>query len=188
MPSLLRAGGLVVLSAAVSVALTSCSLIGVAPGPVATSSPLPTEVIDPSMPSETPSPSATEVPVPSPTATPSVSAGPTSTPTTAPVSTKKKVTPFVTLADWDASSAELDVSALVPNVVESGGTCTATATKGGVVRTAAAPAAPVSSYVGCNPLVIHGSALTAGTWTVRVGYSSGTSAGVSAAKTVTVTK
>jgi hypothetical protein len=173
----------VAVSVAAVVVLSSCSLLQVAPTPVVTSSPHQTEVIDPSIPTSTPSATA-----PDPGATPFGSPTPTPAPTLVPGSTKRAVSPFVTLAGWDASSSELDVSALVPNLVEGGGTCTATVTKGGVTRTASAPAAAVSTYVGCNPMAIPGSALSSGTWTVRVSYSSRTAAGVSAAKTVEVTK
>jgi hypothetical protein len=184
--SLLRAGGAVAVSIAAAVTLTSCSLLQVAPSPVATSSP--SEVIDPSIPAPSPTPTPTGSATPEPSATPIGSPTPTATPTTIPGSTKHAVTPFVTLADWDASAHELDVSALVPNLVESGGTCTATVSKGGVTRTASAPAAAVSTYVGCNPMTIPGSALSAGTWSVRVTYSSRTAAGTSAAKTAEVTR
>jgi hypothetical protein len=183
---LVRAGGAVAVSVAAIVALSSCSLLQIAPTPVATSSPQQTEVIDPSIP--LPTPSATGAPTPDPSATPLGSPTPSATPTFVPGSTKRAVSPFITLADWDASSSELDVSAIVPNLVESGGTCTATVSKGTVVRTASAPAAAVSTYVGCNPMAIRGSLLSAGTWTVHVTYSSRTAAGVSAAKTVEVTK
>ncbi|HEY0374188.1 MAG TPA: hypothetical protein VGC94_05290 [Amnibacterium sp.] len=181
-----RAGGAVAVSVAAVVALSSCSLLQVAPSPVVTSSPHQTEVIDPSIPLPTAPP--TDSPAPDPSATPLPSPTPTASPTLVPGTTKRAVSPFVTLADWDASSRELDVSALVPNLVESGGTCTAIVTKGGITRTASAPAAAVSTYVGCNPMAIPGSALSAGTWTVHVTYSSKSAAGTSAAKSVEVTK
>jgi hypothetical protein len=184
--SLLRAGGAVAVSVAAMLALTSCSLLQVAPS--AAVSPAPTEVVDPSIPSASPSPSASDSATPDPSATPFGSPTPTPTPTLVPGSTKRAVTPFVTLADWDASADELDVSALVPNLVERGGVCTATVTKGGVVRTASASAAAVSTYVGCNPMTIPGAGLSAGTWTVHVTYSSPGAAGTSAAKTVAVTR
>ncbi|MCU1473860.1 hypothetical protein [Amnibacterium sp.] len=174
------------VSVAALVALSSCSLLQVAPSPVVTSSPHQTEVIDPSIP--LPSPTESDTTVPDPSATPFGSPTPTPTPTLAPGTTKRAVSPFVTLAYWDASSGELDVSAIVSGIVESGGTCTASVTKGGVTRTVSAPAAAVSTYVGCNPLTVRGSALTAGTWTVHVSYSSKAATGVSDPKTVEVTK
>jgi hypothetical protein len=178
----LRAGGAVVVSAVAAIALASCSLIQIAPSPVVTSSPDATSVLDPSVPSEAPTPSSTLTPVPIPTWSPE----PTPTLTTLPGSTKKAVTPFVTLAAWDQDAAELQVGAIVPNLVESGGTCTVTVSKGATTRTASAPAAGVSSYTGCNPMTIPGSALSAGTWTVQVTYTSRTATGTSAAKTVAV--
>jgi hypothetical protein len=180
-----RAGGAVAVSVAAVVALSSCSLLQVAPSPVVTSSPRQTEVLDPSVPVPTPSATETALPQPAPTFR---SPTPTPKPTFVPGSTKRAVTPFVTLADWDASSAELDISAIVPGLVEGGGTCTATVTKDGVTRTASAPAAAVSTYVGCNPMTIPGRALSAGTWTVHVAYSSKAASGTSAAKSVEVTK
>jgi hypothetical protein len=176
----------VAVSVAAVVALSSCSLLQVAPTPVVTSSPQQTQGTDPSVP--TPTATETDPATPVPSATPFGSPTPTPSPTLLPGSTKRAATPFVTLADWDPSSHELDVSAIVPGLVESGGTCTATVAKGGVTRTAAAPAAAVSTYVGCNPMTIPGSALSAGTWTVHVSYSSRSAEGTSAAKTVQVTR
>ena len=183
---LVRAGGAVAVSVAAVVALSSCSLLQVAPSPVVTSSPHQTQATAPTTPA--PVPTATDTASPLPTEVPPWSPEPTPTLTTVPGSTKKAVAPFVTRAGWDPSSAELQVGAIVPSVVESGGTCTVTASKGGVTRTATAPAAGVSSYTGCNPMTIPGSALSAGTWTVHVSYASKTAAGTSAAKSVEVTK
>jgi len=187
--SVVRAGGAVAVSVAVAIALTSCSLLQVAPSPVATSSAK--AVVDPSVPSAapTPAPSVTDSPAaPDPSATPLPSPTPTPAPSIVPGTTKVAVTPFITLADWDPGSARLQVVAMVPSLVENGGTCTATVTNGTVTRTASAGAAALSGYTGCDPITLAGSALPAGTWTVRLAYSSKTAVGASSAKTVEVTR
>jgi hypothetical protein len=92
------------------------------------------------------------------------------------------VTPFITSAT--ATGSRIDVSAIVPKVVESDGTCTLTLTKGGIVKTAKATAAAAASYTGCEPLSVKG--LGSGAWQVRLSYSSPESAGRSASRTVTV--
>lgn len=96
------------------------------------------------------------------------------------------VHPFVTGADWDAGTATIEVGALVPGVVEQGGTCVATATKGAATRTVTGAATATAQSTGCEPLRIAGPGLTSGRWKVVVEYTSARSHGVSAARTVEV--
>lgn len=162
-------------------ALSSCSAEGTAPG-AATSSPS-GEVLDPTVSSPVPSePVASDTPAPTaaPVATSTPSAG---TPTSA-TDSRKAVVPFITTADWDPAAAALDVSAIVPGVVESGGTCTVTLTSGSTVRTATSDGVAASSYTGCEAVAVKD--LAAGSWQVRVRYSSSKSAGASALRTVQV--
>ena len=181
----MRAGGLVAVSVAAAIALTSCSLVQVAPSPVVTSSPRSTALTDPSIPAPTasapdspaPVPSGTSTATPVPTPSPSISRG-----------TRTAVTPFVTAASWDQPSGTLTVTALVPNLVELDGTCTVTATNGSTTLSASATSAPGANDTECNPMTLAGSRLTAGTWSLVVAYSSKRSVGVSAAHTVAVTR
>lgn len=174
-----RAIGAAALVAAASVVLSSCSALG-GPGgsPVASSS---ADVVDPSVQTPTPTPTvASDTPAPIASDTPT----PAATSTAAPVDGKTSVTPFITTADYDASGKALDVSAIVPNVIEAGGTCTVTITSAGTTRTATANGVAASSYTGCEAVSFAKPA--AGTWTVTVRYSSTKAAGTSAARTVQV--
>lgn len=115
------------------------------------------------------------------------SAAPTEAP--APTRTeavaKAAVEPFITLPPaWNGEG--IDVGALVPKIVETGGTCTATAVRDGVTVKKSGAAVAASSYTGCPQLLIAGDALVAGTWTVTVSYSSADSAGTSKPSTVEV--
>jgi hypothetical protein len=179
---LVRAGGAVAVSVAAVVALSSCSLVQVARSATATPAPAVTEVLDPPMPS---SPSATGSAAPAPTPTSTHSPVPTSAPVPPG---KKKVTPVITGALWDHRSGVLDVEAYVPGLVEVDGTCTVTTTGAGHTATATATASPGAKDMECNPVDLTAGQLTSGTWTITVTYVSTRSAGVSAPRTVTVTK
>jgi hypothetical protein len=183
----LRAFGATTAAVAALVTLSSCAGLGSPAG--AEPAPVSTEVVDPSMqtdPTSTPTPSATaEVP-----ATPAADPSPAGTSTPAPTAaaSKAKASPFITTATWSRDSDSLDVSAIVTQRLEGPGVCNLTAVKGGVIRTAQATAAPASTYTACNPLGLSGLVLTSGTWTVTVDYESDRAAGVSAARTVVVSR
>lgn len=98
---------------------------------------------------------------------------------------KAPVEPFITLPPtWNGEG--LDVGALVPKIVETGGTCTATAERDGVAVSRSGAAAAASSYTGCPQLLITGAELVPGTWTVTVAYASADSEGTSKPVTVTI--
>ena len=61
-----------------------------------------------------------------------------------------------------------------------GGTCTLTATKGGVTVTGSGPATPDATTTSCGTVGIPRAQLSTGTWTATLTYSTGT-ASVSAA-------
>lgn len=174
----MRAIGAAVLTAAALTALTSCSAFGGGPAAAVTSS---TEnVQDPSIPTATPTVQvASDTPLPTATATAVATSAPTSGP-----AARTAVTPFITNASWDASSKALDVSAIVPGVVESGGTCTVTVRLGSTTRSATGHGVAASSYTGCE--AVSFASLAAGTWTVDVAYASSKSAGTSKTGTVRV--
>lgn len=155
--------------------LASCSGLGAAPGEVAPSASGSTAVA----PSESSAPSASAAPE---STAPLVVATPSTVVTTPG---KAAVVPFVTSATWDSGRGVIDVSAIVPKILESG-TCTAVAVQGDVTLQKSGDAAAASSYTGCSQLAIGGSELTSGTWSVTVSYASDESAGTSAARTVTV--
>jgi len=171
---MIRVLGAAALVAAGAMTLSACSGGGAAPG-AATSSPA-GDVVDPSVPSATPTePVASETPLP--TATPVATAA--SPAATSEADARRAVEPFITTADWDASAKRIDVSAIVPGVVEGTGTCTVTITSGATTRTATSRGVAASSYTGCPAVAFADPA--PGTWTVRVRYTSPTAAGTSPA-------
>lgn len=159
--------------AAVTV-LSSCSTP--APSAGASTSAPSADVIDPSVPSATPT-ETIAADTPAPTVAPVVTSDPTAT-----TDSRAAVVPYITTADWDASAQAVDVAAIVPGVIESGGTCTVTLTAGSTVRTVTSDGVAASSYTGCEAVVVKD--LAAGSWQVRVRYSSSKSAGASAVRTV----
>lgn len=180
------------LGGALLAAVAGCSI---APSPAPT--PVRTEktVVDPTTPSTgpsaTPSASISSAPIstaPSSSATPSDAASAPASRATPSKNPLHTVHPFITRADWDAGAATLEVEAVVPGVVEQGGTCTAVATSGGASRTVSGQATATAQSTGCEPLRLAGPDLTAGTWSVVVRYASARSSGVSAARTVEVVR
>ena len=182
MPLHLRTAARGAAAIAVLLTLTSCSLLGPDPEP----SPVATAVVDPSMVAPTPD-AGTTAPA-DPTATPDATATAAPTPSATPTVAKRAVTPFITSALWDAEGDLLDVEGVIPKIVEDAGICTLVARKGTTVRMVSQPAAPAASTTTCNPLQIEGGQLSAGTWTVTISYISSASSGVSASRTVVVTK
>jgi hypothetical protein len=93
------------------------------------------------------------------------------------------------LTRWgqDAGTGALSAAAGVPGVVETGGTCTLTATIGNQTRSASGPATRSASAMACaDGLSIPRSQLVAGTWMVQVSYSSQRYTGTSDTQVVTV--
>ena len=153
--------------AAVTV-LSSCSQSGAAPGAGGTTSPS-AALSSPAVVEPTPTETvASDTPAPVVTAT----SAPTSS-----TDARTAVVPFITTADWDASAKALDVSAIVPGVVEGGGTCAVTLTSGSTTRTATSSGVAAASYTGCEAVAVKD--LAAGTWQVQVRYSSAKAIGTS---------
>lgn len=164
------------LVTAAAAVLTSCSQLGGGPGtaPGGAASTASGPVLASPAPTASPSePIASDTPVPTEPA-------PSSDPSTG--DDRTAVVPFITTADWDDAAKALDVSAIVPGIVEGGGTCTVTLTSGSTTRTAEGDGVAASSYTGCEAVAVTG--LATGTWQVRVSYSSPTAAGASAVRTV----
>ncbi|GAA0999340.1 hypothetical protein [Subtercola frigoramans] len=131
------------------------------------------------------SPPTSAVPTvkPTSTVTPTVTPTTTVTPTRPPVSA---VTPFIASAGWDAGSAAISVSAFVPQIVESDGSCTITATSGSVTVRDAFPATASATTTDCGSNSLASPNFTSGTWQVVVSYSSSTSSGDSAPTEVVI--
>lgn len=177
---ILRALGVATFVVAAVTVLSSCSQPGGEPG--AAASPASSEVADPSIPTATPTETIASD-TPAPVVTPVATTAPTSASTTG-ADDRKAVVPAITTKDWDAAAQALDVSAIVTGIVESGGTCTVTVTSGSTVRTATSTGVAAGSYTGCSAVAIKD--LAAGSWQVRVRYSSTKSVGSSQPATVQI--
>jgi hypothetical protein len=79
---------------------------------------------------------------------------------------------------WEPSSEAVEASGFVSGVVEDGGTCRVTLTRGGETAVAEAPGLADATTTVC-PGVSLGGNLSAGTWTAVLSYESGTSTGTS---------
>lgn len=85
----------------------------------------------------------------------------------------------LTFAEWDAPSASVQVNAFVGGLVEDGGTCTLTLSRGADTRTAAVPGSADAATTICAPMTVPADQLGSGTWQARVTYSSATAMGAS---------
>ena len=86
---------------------------------------------------------------------------------------------MVTYAVWEPASSAVEEGSFVQGVVESGGTCTLTLTKGETVVTESAPAEPDATTTSCGGIAVQGSRLSSGTWSAVVSYESATTSGSS---------
>lgn len=134
-------------------------------------------------------------------ASPPVAAPPASVPHTEPTTgtsgdsttagadeagTTRLVTPVVVHAGIDAPSGTVRVDAFIPGLLEDGGTCTATLTRGAVQVSATASAAADATATWCTTVGLRLSDLETGTWEAVVEYTSSSSAGTSPPVTVEV--
>jgi len=92
----------------------------------------------------------------------------------------------VSYAAWDATSSSVEVDAYVGALVEDGGTCRLTLTKGPVTRTVSGAASADATTTICDPLSVAGAQLSTGTWRVVVAYRSASSSGTAAPVEVVV--
>jgi cytoskeletal protein RodZ len=104
----------------------------------------------------------------------------TTTPTTP--SGKKQVTPSLTFVGYaDGAKQQVEVDAFVQGVLEDGGTCVMTATKGGQKVTAQSTGRANVSQTRCENIIVDRSKFpSGGTWSVVVTYESATASGSSA--------
>lgn len=104
----------------------------------------------------------------------------------APGTTPVSATPFVTFDQWTAASSTLTVGATVPEVVEQGGVCTLTVSKGATTVSGSFTALPSASSTDCGSMALSSPSFSAGTWTVSVAYASPTAAGTLSDYEVTI--
>lgn len=96
----------------------------------------------------------------------------------------KSVTPVI--VSYGQTKDGVEVSARVPGIVEDGGTCTLTLTKGSDKVTASKKAVSNVSEVSCGFITISNSKLSPGNWSATVSYSSDKYTGTSDKVTVEV--
>ncbi|WP_201799252.1 hypothetical protein [Subtercola vilae] len=170
-----------VVAGAVIFFVTTAPRDGVA-GPTATNTNTVTPTPTPTRTAVTPTPSGTSTgAVPTPSATPT----PTPTPTPSTPATGA-VTPFVSSAAYSAADRSISVSAFVPQIIESDGTCTITATRGAASASVSVEAKPSATTTDCGSNSLQSSQFASGDWSVVVSYSSSESRGSSSATTVTI--
>lgn len=107
---------------------------------------------------------------------PSSEPDPQPTPVAPPATVKDVAVTIVTIGEIGGA---VEVSGIVPEVVEGDGTCTLTLESQGVVLDASATATPGTESTYCGLLRVDDARLTAGTWAVRLSYDSPSSRGVS---------
>jgi hypothetical protein len=111
---------------------------------------------------------------------------PTKVATDAPVHrTGGQVDVALTYVTFDKSAGTVQANGFVAGIIEQGGTCTLTLTKGGSKVTATSTAEADATTTNCGLLETSGD-LAAGTWNAVLAYSSAKATGTSAAREVTV--
>jgi hypothetical protein len=83
----------------------------------------------------------------------------------------------VTFAGWNPADREAEIGGFVSGVVEDGGTCTLTLSKGGETVSAEAEGMADASTTSCGEVAVGADRLSAGTWEAVLSYASATSAG-----------
>jgi hypothetical protein len=92
----------------------------------------------------------------------------------------------VPVASWSPPNSDVEIGAYVEGVIERGGTCVVTMTKGALTATGRTAALPSATNTSCGDLRVPGSAVSSGSWTATVSYTSPTSSGTSAPTTIEV--
>lgn len=133
------------------------------------------------------SPSSTPALSPSGTTSPSPShsgSAPSASPSNSPTSSTDDVS--VVIITLDVASGQVEVSGMVPELVEESGTCTAEIRRGDDVRVVSGSAMPARESTYCELLTFPLSELGPGDWQVSLSYESTSHRGSSAVASVTV--
>lgn len=106
---------------------------------------------------------------------------PTQTPPapTSEATGKRNVTPTLTSWGQNPSTKDLEAAGYVSGIVENGGTCTLTATRGSKQVSESISATQNAQNVSCGLITIARSNLSTGTWSLILSYSSASSEGTS---------
>lgn len=92
----------------------------------------------------------------------------------------------ITYAEWNPTDGVIEEGSFVQGVVETGGTCVLTLTRGATSVTASGPAEPDATTTSCGGLSVPGDQVSSGTWSAVVSYRSDRTEGTSPAVEVTV--
>lgn len=90
----------------------------------------------------------------------------------------------VTYTGWDAGTGAVEVAGYVPDIIEDGGTCTLTLTRGAEVVSAEGPALSDATTTSCGTVDVQLPATGEGHWNARLAYSSSSSRSTSETFTV----
>jgi hypothetical protein len=168
---------------ALSVLLAGCSGGGddatptPSASPTRTASPTPTAddpaTAEPTGTASSPASEATDDPTASDDDTPGAfpGSGSTNEPDTDP--SDFPATAVVTYSGWDTASKTLQAGGLVSGTTDTSGTCTFTAKKGSVTRTATSAAQASASSVNCAQVAFPAAQVSSGTWSVTLTYAVG---------------
>ena len=102
------------------------------------------------------------------------------------VVTGAEVPVTVTFYGWNPDAQVVEVGGYVTGVVEDGGVCTLTLTKGGRTVTGSTNALPDASTTACGAVTVPGDQVSAGTWQAVLSYSSAGHSGTAEAVDVEV--
>jgi len=102
--------------------------------------------------------------------------------------TASSVPVTITYYGWNTASGQVQVGGFVGGVVEDGGTCTLTLTKGGTKVTGTSEAVADATTTSCGEVAVPGDEVPAGTWTAVLAYSSDGHSGTSEPVDVEVTR
>lgn len=95
-----------------------------------------------------------------------------------------KTSAQVELSWWSADESGIAANGGVNNLIEEGGTCTLTASKGSASVTASSTSIANATTTSCGKIVIPRNKLSAGQWQIRLSYVSEKAAGTSSQQSV----
>ena len=98
----------------------------------------------------------------------------------------EEVTPQLTYYGWDDAIGGVEAGGIVMGIVESGGTCTLTLTRGSTAVDVSAEAVDNVTSTSCPALTVPGDRLESGTWQATLSYESESFRGVGDAVEVEV--
>lgn len=92
----------------------------------------------------------------------------------------------MSIASWNTSTKDVEFSAYAAGIVESGGTCVVEMVKGNLRATGRTAAVPDATTTSCGDLRVPGAAVSSGTWSATITYTSPSASGISAPSDVMV--